>query len=343
MTFRSWISVITIVLILAILFFSRHELERAWQLMSSVNLWILALVAPVLLLSYYAAGEMIFSFLRQKGSIKHISALDQIRLTIELNFVNHIMPSGGASGMTYLTLRLKEYGVAASKATMAQFVRFLVGFAAFITLLVVAVIMITVDGEINRSIILVSSTLVTLMVGVTALTGYFIWKKSRVEAGAKTLTKVVNVVVTKITFGRAKNVLKVTKVRDFMLEMHDDVIELKRTPKLLLKPFIWALVFTVSEIAVFFIVFWSLGALINPAPILIAYGLATIAGFIVVTPGGSGAYEALMVGFLNVAGLDQGTALAGVVLSRVIILMVILIIGYAFYQNAVAKYGIKKK
>jgi uncharacterized membrane protein YbhN (UPF0104 family) len=78
---------------------------------------------------------------------------------------------------------------------------------------------------------------------------------------------------------------------------------------------------------------------VNPAPILIAYGVASSAGFFVFTPGGAGAYEAIMIGFLAIAGLNKGTAIAGIVLTRTILLLGTIILGYLFYQHALVKYG----
>ena len=69
LSFRTWMSVITIVLIGVVLFFSRHEIARAWELMAQVNLAILALVIPAVMIGYIAAGEMVFSYLRQKKQV----------------------------------------------------------------------------------------------------------------------------------------------------------------------------------------------------------------------------------------------------------------------------------
>jgi uncharacterized protein (TIRG00374 family) len=90
------------------------------------------------------------------------------------------------------------------------------------------------------------------------------------------------------------------------------------------------------------ITFWALGVSIDPAPVLIAYGVAAMAGFFVITPGGAGAYEAIMVAFLAVAGVKQGVAIAGIVLTRVILLLGTIILGYVFYQLALVKYGKQK-
>ena len=89
----------------------------------------------------------------------------------------------------------------------------------------------------------------------------------------------------------------------------------------------------------FVVTFWALGEPVNPAPILIAYGVANMAGFFMLTPGGTGAYEAIMVGFLAVAGLSSGIAIAGIVLTRVILLLGTILFGYVFYQRALIKYG----
>lgn len=339
-TIKIWVSVISAFLIIALLYAARKELVRAWELLSQVNPWILLLMVPIVLLNYFSVGEMIFSYLRQKGRMKRISPIEQIRMTLEMNFVNHVMPSGGVSGITYMTLRLRGHNVPAGKATMAQVVRLAMGFAAFVALLLIAVLLITIDGNVNRAIILVSSMLVSLMLSVTVIGMYFLWSESRVKQGARHFTGIGNRFIAAVTFGRKQHFFVKKDIEKFLMEMHDDFLELKQDQKILLKPFSWGIVYTLSEVMLFFVAFWALGSFVNPAPILIGFGLATVAGFVVATPGGSGPYEALMVGFLTISGVDPGTALAGVILARAFILLVILVPGYILYQHAVAKYGI---
>lgn len=339
LSFRTWLSIITLVFIVVLLFVARQELAEAWRLMTTVNLWILSLVVPLILLNFYSAGEMIFSYLRRKGRMNRVSIPEQIRMALEMNFVNHALPSGGVSGISYMTWRLGKHGVSASRATMAQAVRFVMGFAGFATLLTLAVLMVTVDGNINRWIILVSSTLVSLMVAAVVVGMFFLQDVRRVRKAGVWLTNSINRLVRTATFGKKRAVLKESKVVNFMEEMNEDYLELKRDKKLLKQPYIWALVFTITDVMVYFVAFWALGSLVNPAPILIAYGVATLAGFAVVTPGGSGAYEALMVGFLVIAGLTQSTAIAGVIVARMIVLVVTIAFGYVLYQDALIRYG----
>ncbi len=339
LSFRTWMSILTLTLIGVIVFLSRHELNQAWDLMSRVNLWVLALVIPIAMISNLASGEMIFSYLRQKKLINHVNPFVLMRISFELNFVNHVLPSGGVSGISYVNWRLGKFGVSTGKATMAQGVKYVVGFAALATLLALAVLLVTVDGNINRWTILMSSTLVFLMVMTTMIGIYLIRSPKRMHLFAKFFSRRVNALVRKVTLGRKKRILSPKKVEEFLDDIHDDYLDLVRDKRALQRPYLWGLLFTVMEIALFYIVFLALGSPINPAPILIAYGVASMAGFIVVTPGGAGAYEAIMVIILTMAGLNQSQSIAGIVLARVIILLLTILLGYLFYQQALIKYG----
>lgn len=336
-------SAFTLVVIAIIIFFSRHELYHAWTLLAQVNLWILLLLIPIQLFAYYAGAEMIFSYLRSKKAIDHISGMGLARMALEMNFVNHVLPSGGVSGISYMSWRLGKYGVSPGRATMAQVVRFAAGFIAFIILLVISVFVVTLDGSVNRWIILVSSVLVTGMVLVIVAGIYLMSSSRRIERFGGWVTRLVNGFVGRVTFGRAPRVLERVTVTTFFEDMHHDYLALRHDKQLLVRPVLWGLAFTLADVALFWTTFWALGQPVNPAPILIAYGVATIAGFFVVTPGGAGAYEAIMVAFLAVAGLDQGTAIAGIVLTRVILLLGTIGLGYLFYQHALLKYGKNKQ
>lgn len=339
MSFRAWLSVITLLLIAVIIYFSRSELLHAWHLLGQVNLWVLLLLIPGQLLVYYAGGEMIFSYLRAKKSIEAVSSVELTRMSLEMNFVNHVLPSGGVSGISYMTWRLGKHAVPPGRAAMAQVVRFAMTFVAFILLLIVAVIIVTLDGSINRWIILVSSTLVTLMLGSIIAGIYLISSQKRMAKTADWVVRSVNKVVRSVTFGRKKTILQRRRVEHFFEEMHDDYLALRHDKKVLVRPLLWAIVFTLADVGLFLITFWALGVPVNPAPVLIAYGVAAMAGFFVITPGGAGAYEAIMVAFLAIAGLSQGIAIAGIVLTRVILLLGTIVFGYIFYQMALVKYG----
>ena len=141
---KTWISLLTFVLVAVIVYASRHELMRAWELLGQVNIWILLLLIPAQVISYYAAGAMVFSYLREKFDLR-VPRAESARIALELNFVNHILPSAGVSGASYMTWRLGQLGVSPARATLAQVVRFAATFGAYLVLMLIAVLDITLD------------------------------------------------------------------------------------------------------------------------------------------------------------------------------------------------------
>lgn len=339
LSFRSVLSAATLLLIVVVLFEARHSLERAWTLMGQVNPWILLLVVPTVVLSYFATGGMIFSYLRQKKLIQHLRMFRMMRISLELNFVNHILPSGGASGIAYFNWRLSKLGVNTARSTMAQAVRYVAAFMSATTMLIIGLVGVTIDGTVNRWIILMSAVLIIAMLFGTFGLYFAVSNKRRVAKFASWITRTGNVVVRKLTFGKIGAALNYNHVDSYFMELHEDYVELSQSRRLLVQPVLWGFLFVIMDVAMFWVTFWSFGVYVNPATILIAYHIASAAGFLVATPGGVGAYEALMVMVIVMSGVDNANALAGVILARVIILLVTIVGGYIFYQQSILKYG----
>lgn len=342
MSFRVILSIITFAAILIILFLARDELANAWMLMGQVDLIILSLLLPVQLISYYAVGGMIFDYLRSKGDLKKTNQLTLSRIALELNFVNHALPSGGVSGFSYLNWRLRHLGVKPARATMAQVVRFTLSYIAFLALLSLSVLALSVDGTVNRFTLYVSSVLATTIILGTVFLIYIIGSYGRLHSFSWSFTKFVNRTAQRLKLP-FKYRLNERRVQGFFEDLHRDYTELKHERKVLKKPMIWAFVFNVADISMFFIAFAALGVFVNPAIIVIAYGVAALAGFFVLTPGGAGAYEVLMVWILASAGAPGDATIAAIVLARTLLILGTIASGYVFYQMAILKYGKRPK
>lgn len=339
LSFRGWLTIVTAILLTAVVIFAWPEIRRAWGLLDRVDLWILALLIPVQFFSYYATGGMIFSYLRGKGDLEQLSRLRMARISLELNFVNHILPSGGAAGFSYLSWVLGRFGVKAGRSTMAQIVRFALTFLSFVMLLLVSLIILVIDHQIDRNTILVSLLLVVLAFGATAGLIFIIGSKSRLERFSAWLTKKVNILVAKVTRGKKKNVLKDSVIADFFTDLHQDFLAIRRDKRMLTKPFLWAIAANIADVALLWIAFWALGYPLNPAVFFIAFGVASIASAISVTPGGAGVYEGVMIAFLASASVPVEVAIAGTLLARVTLVLGTIVFGYVFYQLTLNKYG----
>jgi uncharacterized protein (TIRG00374 family) len=336
---RGWLTIITLVLLAIVIYFAWPEIVNAWNLTGKINLWILLLLIPVQFFSYYATGGMIFSYLRSKGDLQDVSHWRMTRIALELNFVNHVLPSGGAAGFSYLGWLLTKFKVAVGRTTMAQIVRFALTFISFVAILVFAVIILVLDHQIDRVILLLCIGLAFVALGGTILGIWIIGNKTRMEKFSHWLTLKVNRFVSRLTRGRKKNVLKRTLLPKFFNELHDDYLAIRRDRRILIKPFIWAVLANLADVALLWIAFWSLGVAVNPALLFVAFGLSSIAGGASAIPGGAGVYETVMIAFLASSQVPAEVAIAGTLLARVTLVIGTILFGYLFYQLTVIKYG----
>lgn len=339
MKFRTWLSIITITLLIIVIIAGWSDIRKAFGYLEQVDLWILALMIPAQFISYFATGEMIFSYLRSKGHIKDLSVLKVTRMALELNFVNHVFPSGGAAGMAYFSWLLGRHGVSTGRATMAQIIRFAVTFISFVILLLVALIVLIIDHNVNRMTILLSLLLVVLAAGGTLGGTFLVGNKQRLARFSTWLTKTINNTARRLTSGKKASVVQESTIASFFDDIHDDYNGILREKKILLKPFLWSLVANCMDMVLIYIAFWSFGVHVNPAILFIAYGLASIVSVASVTPGGAGVYEAVMITFLSSAGVSIEVAVAGTLLARVLLMIGTIASGYVFYQLTVIRYG----
>ncbi|MDO4781196.1 MAG: lysylphosphatidylglycerol synthase transmembrane domain-containing protein [Candidatus Saccharibacteria bacterium] len=336
---RAIMSMVTFTVLAVIIYASRDELFQAWDLLWQANWLLLALLIPMQFIVYFAGGEMVFSYLRGKKLIGHISRFTQARIDMELNLVNHIFPSGGASGISYVTWRLHKLGVSTARSTFAQVVRYITGFAAYIALLTLSLVVLAVMGHLNRWVTLAGIGLIAFMSLLSWLIVYVFQSRARMHRAAQVVSRVVNTVVRAASFGKVRHMLKINRVEAFFLEMHDDFEELRREKKLLRWPFMWGMILASVDVMMYVVAFASLGITVDPAVLMIGYGAAGVAGLFAFTPGGAGVYEAVMIILLSLSGTPPPLAIAGIVLTRAILMAGTIIFGYIFYQLAILKYG----
>jgi uncharacterized protein (TIRG00374 family) len=284
-------------------------------------------------------GEIMFSYLRSKGSLNGVSWLRMARIALELNFVDHIVPIPAAGGISYLGWALHHYGIPPSRATMSQVVRLITMFISFAIIMFIAVVYMAFDYSINKVIVVSCAILIITAATCSALVIYLVSDNKRLAKVPVFLTKILNKTSSRVTNGKKRQLIEIEVVKKFFYEIHRDYLEISRNKKLLVRPLMWAFPVAVTDVALFAVVFLALGHWVNPAILLVAFELSMVASVIAVTPGSSGVYEAVMIGFLVACGVPADIAIAGTLLARAAILVTTILFGYIFYQLTVNKYG----
>ncbi len=315
---------------MALAYALREQLYETFDNLHHVNLWLVVLVIPAQILSYVAQSNMYQSLFRAIGDRFRFKSM--LRLVAELNFVNTVFPSGGVSGFSYLSLRLKDENVSTAKATLIQMMRFIMIFIAMQVWLFLGVVALAIGGQANDFAILLAGIFGTLITVGTLLLAYIIGSKSRINMFFTSITRLINGFIH-IFRPRHPETINISKAKQAFTELHENFQVLKKDLRLLRRPLGFALLFVAGEVLTIYAVYAAFGQFVNIGAVIMAYAVANFAGMVSILPGGIGVYEALMTGVLSAGGIPAAVSLPVTVMYRVLAMSLQLPLGYFFYHK----------
>ncbi len=329
--FKFWLNVITLAALIFLIVISWDQIIEALGSLSSLNLSALVFLLPLQALSYFAVARLYKDFFDAQGD--RIPLRTMYKVALELNFVNHVFPSGGVSGFSYLSVRMKQLGVGTSKSTLAQILRFALTFLSFIVILLFGMVVLAFGKNTSPLIVLISSTIIFSTIAGAAVGIYIISDAGRIKSFVGWLPKFLNYIGR--YFKKGRDLISMPRVERVLEELHEDYKALSKDMKLIKWLLVWALLINVAEVMTIYMVYIAFGTFINPGALIIAYAVANFAGLIAVLPGGVGVYEGLMTATLASAGVNKGLALSATVVYRILTMFFFLPIGYYFYRKAI--------
>lgn len=336
MKLKLWLNLITFGALALIIFFAWGDIVQAFQKMATLNIWVLLLIIPAQFFAYFSLGRMFYYFFKATGV--NLSMKQLFAPMLELNFVNHIFPSGGASGFSYLTLRLKPYGVSTAKSTLAQIARFVFTFLVYVVLLILALFVLSLQGNVNPLVVFAVSAIAFTVLFSTAVLMFVVSDKRRIERFTNAITVWINKVIH-VVRRKHPETISLAGVRKMFIELHEDYLQVRGNLKDMRPVMLWATITNLSEASILYIAFLAHGTWVNPGAVLIALVVANLVGLIAILPGGVGLYEPLMTAVLISGGIPAALALSATLVYRVISLLVSLLTGYFLYQRALHRYG----
>ncbi len=327
---KTGLSAITILALAGLVYALRHQMYDTFQNLQHVNLWAIILMPLLQVVNYHAYAKMykdVYGLLDDDLTYKSL-----FKVQLELNFVNHILPSGGVSGISYFSLRMRSLGVGAGKSTLVQLIKFGLLFISFQAVLALGLLALAIGGKANSFLILIAGSLSTLLFVGTFLAAYMLGSRQRINSFFIFLTKALNKIISIFRRGHHETI-KIDRVRATFDELHDNYLLIRRNLKKLKWPLIWSLVANVTEILTVYVVYIAFGKFVNIGAVTIAYAVSNFAGLISVLPGGIGIYEALMTGTLVAAGVPAALSLPVTVMYRILSTIIQLPPGYYYYHK----------
>jgi hypothetical protein len=330
-----WKLILTILtfLALAILIYSlRRQIGSVIRDLGKVNTIALLLIIPFEIWNYDAYARLYVHLF--KIFDKRVRYRQMFKLTLELNFVNHILPSGGVSGISYFNLRMRSQGVSGAQSTLSQVMKLFLLFLSFQPLLVLGVFLLALRGHVNDLIILVASSLITLLVVGTLVAIYIVESRERINVTLTYLTRALNWLIHLVRRNHPETI-SIPQAQNAFMELHDNYNLLKENLSALKLPFVYMMVANITEIGAIYSVYIAFGHLVNVGAVILAYAVANFAGLISVLPAGIGIYEGLMTAVLVATGIPAELSIPVTIMYRVLNMFIQLTPGYFFYQRAV--------
>lgn len=316
---------------LAILIYAiRDQIIESLRNVGNIKWWLLGFIPVWQFLNYdaYARQNLaLFAILGEKLRYRYL-----YRVMLELNLVNYIFPSGGVSGFSYFSLRLKDKNVSGAKASLVQLMRFILVFISFQGLLFLSLILLSFSGKVNRFVLLTGGSLATLIFVGTLGIAFVIGSKRRIHGFFGFITNTLNSIIH-IVRPKHPETINVARMQDAFEELHDNYMLIKADYGALRKPLLWSLVANTTEILTLYTVYVAFGQWVNPGAVILAFAVANFAGFLSVLPAGIGIYETLMTAVLAVGGVPPAVSLPVTVMYRIVSMTIQIIPGYYFYHG----------
>lgn len=333
-SFKFWLNIATILALGLLVYFSRQQISDTFQGFNDLNLFWMFMIIPLQLFGYYSSASFYKGTLETLGEKLPLSML--YKVSLELNFVNSVFPSGGVSGFGYLGSRLRKEGVPASKSTLTLVTRYSLTFMSTIIFLGLALLLLSVVGSASRLMVLICTTIIFLVLIGAGLLIFMISSKQRITKFSAILPKLINSVIS-IFRRHKKETIDIARVERLFSNLNEDYLHVRRNWKQLKHPFYWIMSMLLMELLTIYVVYLAFGVTVNPGAIIVAYAVANIAGLISVLPGGVGVYEGLMAGVLTSAGVRGALALSATLVYRITNMVLFLPVGFVFYQIALRK------
>ena len=291
--FRKILSVVTLILVVLVIWQAHDQIFEAINYLANTNLWFILALIPEQLFMYYCAGQMFFSYMSAKENADKISPFNLMRVSFELNFVNHAIPSGGVSGLGYIAWRLKGFGATAGQVSFMYLLRYVITICANQFQTIVAIIVLLIAGGLSAEaywVIWITAGACVAILVLIAIAIAIASNRKRIDWFAKISTKFINFVVKTTTFGHREKVLSYPTVHKYFIDLHEDLMTARRHKKMLIRPIIWGIIYSFLEVATYWLVASSMGRPEILPQIMVGEAIGSILGAILVTPGGVGGY-----------------------------------------------------
>ena len=333
-SFRTILIILTALLVGYVVYQNWPDILDTLDHLQDTNVVVLLLLIPEQLFMYFACGQIFFSYLKHRKSVKKFNNGEVLRISTELNFVNHAVPAGGIGGLAFLTYRLRPFNVSAGQASFLYIFRYAITTVINYAQALIAILILLAFGLIPSEAMWIIPVALLMNLGVLFGLGLIIYiasSQKRINFFAKMVERFTGRVARIFTFGRRKHIVQDEKISAYFTDIHQSLDIAKKNKEYLKGPALWGLIYSFCEIGTYWIVAMSLGRPELLPFIMVGEAIGSVFDGIIPY----GLYELGMAGVMIALGVDFPTATIVTVMTRVITLVFTIVSGSVPYYQAI--------
>lgn len=319
----------------ALLYSKRDSLAGAWEAITNASIGLVLLLPVLQGLNFMVVGKYYQSML---AIFKVSMSLGYLwGVVAALTFVSQILPSGGISGLAYITYGFRNK-VDAGIVGLIQLGRYVLSLASYFTLIPLILLVVWLQGKgewISHTFdkiahspeaigVLVGFGLIAVFVAVI-----FLSRKNTIRMANKIEIAINNVL--NLFRRKKRTTVRTGTIAGAMHDFHDGFVFIKSHGLKILKPQAFMFLNTMFELAIVYTAFQAVGGEINVGILFISFIAAQIAGVVSIIPGDVGVHEGVMILMLSSLGVDESIAISATLLYRLFNKAIYLPVGFFFY------------
>lgn len=266
--------------------------------------WLFAAVLAQILWLVTIAGNF-WACYHLMGIHEKISHL--IPLTTAANFINVIAPSYGAGALAVLIADGSQRGKPVGKVSAAAFVYLVFDYLGFLVVLSLGFSILSRRGNLNTLLIGAAVFAVSIAVGLLILIAIGVHSTDQLERAILWLVDVANRFLQPFF---KRTILNRAKAQNFAQDIGNGLLQIRRSPRGLILPFVMALARKAMMVVILFFVSLAFHNPFGIETLLASFSVSYLFIIASVTPSGVGFVEGAMILTQNAMGVDPLTSTA---------------------------------
>jgi glycosyltransferase 2 family protein len=222
-------------------------------------------------------------------------------------FVNLVSKTGGIGGIAFYIREAHRTDQPVARVSAAYIAAYVLGYAAFLVVLVAALILLYLQGSLTQAEIIASLVITAIIVVAGAVPVAAISSRRALEVIYRLTATPLNRLAE---FLRRPPIVDMESARKSADELYDAITFVRRRPAKYLVPFMHALGVEALAAALLYLMAHAVHANITVVQALSAYAITLLFSLVAITPSGLGFVEVSLSVLLVSFGVEKNTAIA---------------------------------